>query len=189
MNKTPNQKLQFLEDGGRVRRYHTLDVVRPQTVAEHVYGVLSILTVLRGENVSQNLFFAALLHDAPESITGDIPAPTKRELRKRFPGTDFVNDWELEIFVEHWGEGAVQRFNDLTEAEARHLKMADILEGLRYCEREYRLGNTDIVPVARRYAAYLENFELTKSEINLAEYIAPDFISKVTWKTLPKEEK
>lgn len=169
------QRYQFLEDGGRVQRYHTLDTLRTQTVAEHVYGMLSILTVLSNGMISSPLFLAALAHDAPEAITGDIPAPTKRMMRA-WGERDVFADWEGDLFAEYDMDIVNTALRHLTAIEKRWIKMADVMEGLRFCQRETNLGNADIAPVALRYAAYLREMEPLSREMALARHLAPDFI-------------
>lgn len=166
----------FYEEGGRVRRYHTVDVLRPQTVAEHVYGVLTILMVLGRHEMSPAMVIAALAHDAPESVTGDIPAPTKRFMRQwGEKGEDIIADWENDILMEFQMEEVVHAQKSLTAAERRDLKIADMLEGLRYCQREHNLGNHDIVPIAERYVEYLLDSGMNGRQAILARHLGPDF--------------
>ncbi len=61
-------------------------VVDPESIAEHTYGVCVVATVLvddlraRGLTVDgERVLRMALLHDAAEAFTGDIPMPAKTE--------------------------------------------------------------------------------------------------------------
>jgi len=171
-------KFDFYEQGGRVRRYHTVDLVRPQTVAEHVYGVMSIIMVLTRHRPSPALMIAALAHDAPEAVTGDIPAPTKRLMRQWGDGDkDIIEEWEREVFMEAGVTEALDAQDALYPGERDLLKKADMLEGLRYCQREYNLGNTAIAPIAERYVEYLLASGLNGREAILARHLAPDFFN------------
>lgn len=83
-------------NSGRVERFHTLadySGARRQNIAEHSWGVAVIVLMLceiRGTPPSMELLRAALLHDAEESITGDIPSPTKWRFRKMLEGFETV---------------------------------------------------------------------------------------------------
>lgn len=81
---------------GRVMRWHTTPDGLRQTVGEHTFGVMCILAfVLDASGMIQApdeflrvkyraeaaaLLIGALLHDAPELYTGDIPAPVRAEI-------------------------------------------------------------------------------------------------------------
>lgn len=75
------ERLRELYESGEVRRLHTVPVHHAQTVAEHVYGSLLIAVELcRAEEEDPGAVLLTLLyHDAPELVTGDVPAPVKRE--------------------------------------------------------------------------------------------------------------
>lgn len=70
-----------------VKRWHMLDTVRVQTLAEHSACVA--LLVFQIARTAPHMYFGpsadltthALLHDLPEVYTGDIPTPTKPRLR------------------------------------------------------------------------------------------------------------
>src|SRR5262245_13906419 len=65
-------------ESGAVRRYHAKRAVVHQTVADHCWGVCVILMWLYYPDLPPNKKLQrALMHDAPELITGDIPAPAK----------------------------------------------------------------------------------------------------------------
>lgn len=74
-------RLRKLYEAGEVRRLHTVPVHRAQTVAEHVYGSMLIaveLCIAEHEDAS-DILLTLLYHDAPELVTGDVPAPVKQE--------------------------------------------------------------------------------------------------------------
>lgn len=68
-----------------VKRWQIVDVLRGQSLAEHTYGVAMIAARLckrYGMDPAVGMV-AALLHDMPEVITGDIPTPVKQVLGVR----------------------------------------------------------------------------------------------------------
>lgn len=118
---------------GKIRRYHTAPVIEIQTVADHTYGVCQILRYILEENVSSQLFKAALDHDVSEYWLGDMPHPTK----KAFPQL-------YEIFKAV--EDKVMMDNELTQPgltnkEKICLLAADWLEAAVFGARQTYMGN------------------------------------------------
>lgn len=71
--------IMFCRAGTKVRRFHTEDVIVPETVGHHTCNAsLIAICITRGE-VSKPLLMALLMHDLAEQKTGDIPAPAKWE--------------------------------------------------------------------------------------------------------------
>jgi hypothetical protein len=96
------QKFHALETVMRiqaVKRWHMIDTTRIQNLAEHTANV-ALLAMTIAKTAPINWFdaaaavaAAALVHDIPESFTGDIPTHTKRHLSVTNPVFDFsVND-------------------------------------------------------------------------------------------------
>lgn len=108
---------------GKVQRWHTVPSVPPQTIADHAHGVLALI-LLHHPEPSLNLLKAAAFHDHSEYVTGDIPAPIKRdhpELR------EMIKKIENEVFPTIGLD-----IPDLTEEEALWLKWADVEEAYLY---------------------------------------------------------
>lgn len=135
-------QLAFVRRGGAVRRYHTHYVHHRETVAEHSWGVAMLCTVLSGGSPRAELLMAALAHDLPEGVVGDIPAPSKRLCG------DAIYDREHRLLEE-----AGLAF-DLTDEEARILKLADILDGMTFCCAELERGNRGVAEIFQTYAGY-----------------------------------
>lgn len=78
-------RLKDLLNLSHVPRWCITPVLKPQSVAEHSYRVAIIATeIARQVHVDIREVVAwALVHDAPESYTGDIPSPFKHFLRDR----------------------------------------------------------------------------------------------------------
>lgn len=126
-------------EAGRVARYHAAPTVAPQSVGLHSYGVAVLCLHLCGGCASAELLQAALLHDAPEIITGDVPYTTKRNSP--------TIKHELEELEERVYDYDVLPFPKLTQAEVATLKLADTLDGLIWCHKTENRG-----PVLDRWA-------------------------------------
>lgn len=121
-------------EAAAVKRWHTQRTIREQTLATHSYGLV-MLVVQLDPMCRKELMLAALKHDLPEFITGDMPAHTKR------------NNPALAIMMEEMEKGCAPLYEDfnLTVGEERLLKFCDLMELVLFCHEEFCLGN--------RYAA------------------------------------
>lgn len=142
------KQLKLAMRGGRVRRYHTVDTIAPQSVAEHSYGVAWLVYLLSGETPSVALLMAALSHDIAECVTGDIPAPAKRSLGIGRQFDEYEERVRDAAGVPSW-TGA------LTAEELRILKFADTTELVLHCLHEISMGNRGMRKVLRRGLSYL----------------------------------
>lgn len=157
--------LDFILAGTQVKRYHTVTTLNLETVGHHSAEVALIVLLLEPD-ASRNLLTAALLHDLAEHQTGDIPSPAKRI----YGIGDQVDKLETRLMA---GAGLV--YPELTETEARVLKLADIAQGALFCAREVNLGNRKMRLVFARYLGYAEQmlpvgrerelFDLIEAEI------------------------
>lgn len=131
-----------LESGG-VLRYHAVPSVKPQTVAQHCWGV-AMLAHYISDDTSEELIMECLLHDSAELFTGDIPFTVKRDnpsIKSAFR--------ELESFHREHDilPGGLTGYHALctTQSEMEHLhallKVCDTLEGFIWCaNNENRIG-------------------------------------------------
>ena len=145
MNKLLAERLKAVERSARVRRYHTEPVIHQQNVGEHTYGVMWFI-LLMVDNPSAALLTAALMHDTPEYAVGDVPSPTKKAPVIK-QALDQLEDEVLERLL--W------KLPVISDAEARYLKLADLLEGAAFCLSEWRRGNRDISPALGNYLRYI----------------------------------
>lgn len=139
--KNMSDKIRFVYSGGLVKRYHTIDTIKTETVAEHSFIVAALVIFLGGTptDVAESLF-----HDMAEQVTGDLPSTLK---------ASGFNTSELSNVEE-----AIMDFHDLPKVTAnskRVIKIADILSGLLFCNRELSMGNKNLSVVKDNYTSYL----------------------------------
>jgi len=132
-------RLKLMRAAARVGRMHTVPTLRPQSTGEHTFGVIAILFEVGGDLVTPSVVQAALVHDAPEAITGDVPAPAKwmyKEVENALRGaeTDIDNRYQLAV--------------TLTPKEIELIKFADLLELVIYSLEELDMGNKQMAVMA-----------------------------------------
>lgn len=134
-------------DAGAVDRYHAARIPG-QTVADHSWGVAMVLLAIGAD--SPALLRAALTHDIPELLVGDMPAPTKRdappEFRKMFSALEREAAMRLGVHLHIEG---------IAPWEEPLLKFADIMELCLYAHESVRAGNTYAAVVRDRGIKYL----------------------------------
>jgi 5'-deoxynucleotidase YfbR-like HD superfamily hydrolase len=151
------KQIDFIRKGGITKRYHTKNTLKDNTVAHHSFGVAWMCYLLSEGRPSAALLVAALAHDLAEQLTGDISSPTKR----KFPVlAEMVQAMESEALEEH----ELNLEPELTNQEARVLKMADCMDGMLFCISEMELGNRSIYEVFRRYCDYVDILRPTGRE-------------------------
>lgn len=112
-----------------VPRWSIVNTIKPQSVAEHTFNVVSIvrwlLTFYQSPGVELvELLVYALDHDAIESVTGDVPATAKR--------AGYVT------------ENVQKRDTETSNPVKELVKLADLLEAKWFIRREMALGNTTL---------------------------------------------
>lgn len=154
------QQIEFIRNGGNVKRYHTKHVIHENTVAHHSFGVAYLAYLLSDMEPSVNLLMACLSHDLSEQITGDVSSPTKR----RFPElAAMIQTMETEELENH--ELNFEAF--LTDEEKKILKLADCLDGMLYCIGEMELGNKSIFEVYNRYNKYILQLDPQDTQLDV----------------------
>jgi len=121
-------------DAGEVVRFHAVPTITGQTVGHHSFGVAAILVALGMMIDPEDRWVVsnAILHDAAELITGDMPFTVKRSSPELKAHMDRM---ELQADMDHF---LVQ--TRLSHRQELFLKLADMLEGLRWCLTGHERG-------------------------------------------------
>jgi 5'-deoxynucleotidase YfbR-like HD superfamily hydrolase len=119
-----------LWESGDVKRFHICHFPA-QTTADHSWGVAVLLHMLAPpEVVTKHLLLAALLHDAAEKYTGDVPYSIKENfpaLRHQLKKAE--EEWEKDHYIH-------DVLHTLDYEQNNWLKACDMLDLVLYCERE-----------------------------------------------------
>lgn len=108
-----------------VPRWSIVAHSKPQSVAEHTFGVLVIAMEIAhrmGMDLGIDAFIYAVLHDGPESYTADIPNGAKRIIEEESGPID-------ELF------GGSPPMAELSPLEEVIIKIADRLEGIAFISK------------------------------------------------------
>lgn len=126
-----------------VRRWNFHPHNRLENVAEHSFWVAIFTALIAPDSMRNELVLAALVHDAEESVTGDLPALVKRHV-PTWP--EVVHKAERELFSLDKHEGVapelvhLMRARELAESSTT-IKIADLISALMYCREELTSGN------------------------------------------------
>lgn len=134
---------------GEVARYHNHAGVDKQKNSEHQWACALIVQFLY-PSCPKNLLLAALTHDAAEYYTGDTPFPAKQdspELKRLLD--ELEHKWEKENGLSPW-------LHNLSSFDKDVLKVADMLEGMRYCILQVRNGNSSAKRPFRKWRNLLQ---------------------------------
>lgn len=160
---TIRERLRALRYGGAVKRYHVVHTVGQETVAQHTFGVLALLTLLvPSDRLSGSLLLAGLYHDLSEQFTGDVPAHTKWA----FPAVRHSVHEASRLLEDHHGWRV-----ELSEDEQHALKLADLLDMVCYATEQRRLGNQHLIPVVNKVQQFVAD-HLKLSDHERAVYLA-----------------
>lgn len=131
---------------GHVKRWHNVNTVKEQTLAEHSYMVTIIAihlasAIVGDEEFTADVAFAALFHDAPEVVMGDTPTPAKRFIREFTKDDRIFDKMEAELMPK-----VPYRSGVAIGSEAmRYVKMADKIEAAHWVGENGVGKHADIV--------------------------------------------
>jgi 5'-deoxynucleotidase YfbR-like HD superfamily hydrolase len=153
---TKKADLNFLRDAFHVKRYHSVwHVHMPETVGHHTCGVIALIFWLYDDAPPIHVVKHALHHDAPEVVTGDIPATAKWQSQ---PLKDSLVTMENGI-VEQFGLAT----DPMSVRETALLKFADMADLCFKSLEELSTGNEVFAQVLANGLTYCYN--LVKNEL------------------------
>lgn len=136
----------YARGGNAVKRFHTTNLLVPETVGHHSAGVAYLCYLINpgGAMPRPELLLAALTHDHVEQHTGDIPAPAKWA----HPAlAHALESAEKDYETHNWG---------LASEEQRVLKQADMLDLVLKCQEEVMMYNfRSVEPILHRGIQWL----------------------------------
>lgn len=143
---------------GTVTRWHSVNCHRYPSVAEH-----SCLVALYAREIAARvwpdlsaedqvlLYELALMHDLSEVVTGDMPSPIKRELKKVFPpGESPIDRLEATICPD-----AAEREHHAVQSRAHIyycMKLSDILDAMVVIKQEGKGPVAQVIETERTQA-------------------------------------
>jgi len=183
-----NQLLNILLNLQYIKRYSTHRVNCSQSVAAHSHVVICLAAIIaecenarRGENEEKldmlAIYSKAAWHDVPESMLGDIPAPTKNfddEMRAKTKQIETKLFDEALLHLPREAKKNIRRatLNCKDGIEGEIIALADLLERLIYLTEERRSGNTKFNKVYKNtisqlndkyYGPLLEKYPMAKT--------------------------
>lgn len=132
-------------------------------VLAHALGVIK-RDVFGGECDPNFLAAAALYHDSPEILTGDMPTPIKYfnpEIREAYRKVEEVADQKLLAMLPPELRPIYENILRPADAEVEELvKAADKLSAHIKCLEELKAGNEEFRQAARQTAEALESYDM-----------------------------
>lgn len=152
-----------------IGRWGLMRSVQPENVSEHSHMVAVLahaLAVIENEKFGGRLdvgevAVAALYHDAPEILTGDLPTPVKYynpEIKTAYKAVEQTSAERLLALLPQELQGIYRPYVSETcvpEVE-RVVKAADKLSAYIKCVEETKAGNHEFDDALRQVAAALE---------------------------------
>lgn len=123
-----------IREGGSTERTHTTPHHGSYSVAEHSWGVATLLAILH-PNPSSDLILAGMWHDVHERWTGDMPAPIKWCLGN-------ITKDEIKRLEDSIESSLGIKF-DLPAEDRKWLKACDMLEFWLWSMDQQALGNVN----------------------------------------------
>ena len=155
-----------------IRRYSSVQVIRQENVSEHMYWV-ALYSMEIAEYLQQNwysinwerLMKYSVLHDLPESQTGDILRITKYHNPQI---KELIDQAEKDLFsksLDGVPYSVQNNFKDFAfnakdhTLEGRIIALCDLLSVFSYCIEEYIIWNENMRVIYKEARGYITNFD------------------------------
>ena len=155
-----------------IARWALMRNTRTENVEEHSYevAVLAHALAVIGRDVfhkeldPDGIAAAALFHDAPEIITGDMPTPIKYynpDIKTAYRQVEAVaQDKLLSMLPPELVPAYVPLVRENDEEVRRYVKAADKLSAYIKCVEELKAGNTEFKKAAEQTMAALKGMNM-----------------------------
>lgn len=181
-----------------ITRWSLMRSTRPESLSEHTCdtALLAHMLCLIARRYTgtpcrpKTVTVAALYHDAPEIITGDMPTPVKYKnpgLRDAYKALERESATAMaSLLPEELNEEILPYISGdlLTEDERRLLKAADRLSALIKCMEESRSGNHEFDSALRQQQAALEQMRCPEADWFM-EHLLPCYTQNLDELTRP----
>ena len=165
-----------------IARWALMRNTRTENVEEHSYevAVLAHALAVIGRDVfhkdvsPEKAATAALFHDAPEIITGDLPTPIKYfnpELKNAYKDVEAVAQEKLlEKLPENLRGAYAPLLREEDETLRRYVKAADKLAAWLKCQEELKAGNREFSRAADETMAALRALDMPEADYFLNHF-------------------
>ena len=168
-----------------INRWALMRNEHSENLAEHSFEVAVIahaLTIIGNRRLGKSLdseraAFLGLYHDAPETLTGDMPTPVKyysSEVRSAYKTMeDAASATLLKMIPDDMKADFEGVFTpDEKDAELlKYIKAADKISALIKCMQEGQAGNTEFVNAAESTQKAIANLGLPEADIFVSEFL------------------
>lgn len=151
---------------------HSLDV----SIIAHSLAVIN--NVYFGGTVNPDeVAVAALFHDVPEIITGDLPTPVKYFAPEIKEAYKVVEDTAIDKLLSSLPEEMKPIYEKLLNEERRteechvFVKAADKLSALIKCVEEKRMGNLDFMQAERATLEAIKNLHCREADYFMEKFL------------------
>ena len=123
---------------------------------------------------------AAMYHDTPEIITGDMPTPVKyynSEIKNVYKDIEKAAEQRLtDMLPEDFREDFAALYSPDADT-ARLVKAADKISALIKCIEELNMGNREFEVAKKTLEKAIENLQCPEADIFLKEFIPSFYLS------------
>ena len=177
-----------------IRRWSLMHAARPETLSEHTAetAILAHTLCLIAREVTgtpvrpETVAVAALYHDAPEIMTGDMPTPVKyknERLRSAYKALEEESARQMAQLLPPALRPEMTGYltgRCLSDAEKRILKAADRLSALIKCTEEVQAGNREFASALAQQKAAITAMHCPEADYFLIKELKPGFLDGVS---------